>query len=172
MNEITIQKAAPEDAQGIGDVFYKTWLATYPNEEYGVTVDDIEFRFRDRKEKDGSRLATISDNMQFLIAKDGDQIVGVCRIMKKEKQNELIAIYVLPEYQGQGIGKMFWNESLKFFDPKQETVVKVVVYNKKAIEFYKKLGFKETDDIFFDERLTMKSGSTPPEMQMVMPALE
>lgn len=167
---ITIQKAVPEDALGIGEVFYRTWLATYPNKEVGVTVEDIEFKFKDRKNKDGSRYANLPDNVLFLTAKVENSVVGVCRLVKDEKENELKAIYVLPEYQGRGIGKMFWTETLNFFDSTKDTIVKVVTYNKNAIEFYKRLGFKETEKIFYDETFRLQSGIIPPEMEMIIPA--
>lgn len=44
-SRVTITTAKPEDARGIVEVLYKTWLDTYPNEEAGITVDDIEDKF-------------------------------------------------------------------------------------------------------------------------------
>ncbi|MEI6042703.1 MAG: GNAT family N-acetyltransferase [bacterium] len=167
---ITIQKATPVDVLGIGEVFYKTWLATYPNEEIGITTEDVEFRFKDRKNRDGSKFANIPDNELFLVAKEGDGVVGVCDLIKHHEKNELKAIYILPEYQGRGIGKKFWNEALKFFDLKKDTIVNVVTYNNNAIEFYKRLGFEDLGKRFMDEHFRMESGAIPPEMEMVMPA--
>ena len=163
---ITIQKATSKDAQEIGEVFYRTWLATYPNEEIGVTVDDVEFKFKDRKDRDGSKFDNLPENEIFLTAKDGDHVVGVCDVIKHEDKNELKAIYVLPEYQGRGIGRMFWNEALKFFDSKKDIKVEVVTYNTNAVKFYKKLGFQDTGKRFHVERLRMKSGVILPEMEM------
>jgi ribosomal protein S18 acetylase RimI-like enzyme len=167
---ITIQKAVPEDALEIGEVFYKTWLATYPNKEAGVTEGDIEFVFKDRKSGDGSKFANLPENTVYFTAKENDHVVGVCRLIKHEDKNELKAIYVLPEYQGRGVGKMFWNKALKFFDSRKDTIVNVVVYNTNAIEFYKKLGFKDTGKRLLDERFRMQSGAIPPEMEMMIPS--
>lgn len=169
-SSITIQKAIPEDAQGIGEVFYRTWLATYPNEEFGVTTEDIDFIFKDIKKADGSKYESLPDNTVYFTAKEKDYVVGVCKLVKHDDINELKSIYVLLEYQGRGIGKMFWTEALKFFDSTKDTIVKVVTYNKGAIEFYKKLGFKETGKIFYDETFRMQSGVIPPEMEMIIPA--
>jgi ribosomal protein S18 acetylase RimI-like enzyme len=167
---ITIQKAIPEDAQGIGEVYYKTWLATYPNEEYGVTKEDIDFIFKDIKNSDGSKYISLPDNTVYFTAKENGHVVGVCKLVKHDDINELKSIYVLPEQQGKGVGKMFWSEALKFFDSTKDTVVKAVVYNKNAIEFYKKLGFRETGKIFYDETFRMQSGVIPPEIEMIIPA--
>jgi len=169
-SNITIQKAEPGDAQGIGEVFYKTWLTTYPNKEFGVTIEDVNFIFKDIKKADGSKHASLPDNTVYFTAKENGYIIGVCKLIKHEDKNELKAIYVLPEYQGKGIGKMFWAEALNFFDSTKDTVVRVVTYNKNAIEFYKKLGFKDTEKIIYDETFRMQSGAIPPEIEMIIPA--
>lgn len=169
-SNITIQKATPGDALEIGEVFYRTWLATYPNKEHGITIEDIEYVFKDRASRDGSKFANMPDNEVYYTAKDNGHVVGVCRLIKHEDKNELKAIYVLPEYQGRGVGKMFWNEALKFFNSKKDIIVNVVVYNTNAIEFYKKLGFKDTGKRFLDERFRMQSGAIPQEMEMMIPS--
>jgi hypothetical protein len=46
--ELTIARATPDDVLGIQDVTYYGWLATYPNAEHGITVDDIEDWYKDR----------------------------------------------------------------------------------------------------------------------------
>ena len=35
-----IRKTKPEDAKELINLFYLTWLQTYPNEEIGITEDD------------------------------------------------------------------------------------------------------------------------------------
>ncbi|MDP2651961.1 MAG: GNAT family N-acetyltransferase [bacterium] len=168
--EIKIQKAVPEDAAGVGEVLYKTWLATYPNEEYGITVDDIEDRWKDRNKADGSRIRNAPNNELLLVAKDGDKIVGVCRSVIHPDKNNLQAIYVLPGYQGKGIGSMLWEEAYKFFDPAKDITVEVVVYNANAIAFYKKLEFKDTGKRISNDKFKMKSGAILPEMEMAIKA--
>jgi len=177
--KITIKDAVPEDVDGIQDVFYKTWLATYPNKEYGITVDDIEDRYKDRhssekiqKRKDD--LENLPLNEKLLVAKDGGLVIGVCRLIKQDIKNniknKLQAIYVLPEYQGIGLGRKLWEEGKKFFDPQKDTVVEVVIYNKNAIDFYSKLGFQDTGRRFKSEAFKLKSGAVFPEMEMVIKA--
>jgi hypothetical protein len=39
--KVTIERAQPEDAEEIQHVFYKTWLATYPDNVPGVSTDDV-----------------------------------------------------------------------------------------------------------------------------------
>lgn len=172
---IRITTATQEDVQGIQEVLYRTWLATYPNEEFGITVDDIEDRFNDRKREEAlaKRKKYISDppiGDTMLVAKEVHRIVGLCRVIRHEDKNELVAIYVLPELQGRGVGKLLWQQAKKFFDPKKDTIVQVATYNKNAIGFYKKLGFQDTGKRLKDEKFKMKSGSIIPEMEMIIKA--
>ena len=167
---ITIQDAVPGDALGIGEVLYQTWLATYPNHDFGITADDIEDRFKDRKDADGSKIRNKPENERLLTAKDGAKIVGMCRAIREPGRNILRAIYVLPEYQGRGIGTMLWNEAYNFFDPAKDTIIEVVSYNANAIYFYTELGFRDTGERFSREDFRMKSGNSMPEMKMILHA--
>ncbi len=170
---ITITKIDPErDLTQAQEVFYKTWLATYPNVEHGITTADVEEFYKDRHnpEKIQKRiqgLKNLPENMCYLVARDGDRVIGACRATKEKDFNQLKAIYILPEYQGQGIGKMFWQELLKFFDLKNKIIVQVATYNKQAIGFYEKLGFVDNGKRFTEERHKMPvSGAVIPEMEM------
>lgn len=46
-DDIKIVDPVPEDAEGTVNVYYKTWLDTYPNEELGITREDIENSYKD-----------------------------------------------------------------------------------------------------------------------------
>ncbi len=162
----------PNDVPQIIDVYYSAWLETYVNEEIGITRDDIEAFFKDQAEQSEidrrtEHLANLPPNQHLLVAKDGVIVVGVCRIVIREKCNQLQAIYILPEYQRKGIGTMLWNEIKKFFDPTKDTLVQVATYNTTAINFYQKLGFVDTGKRFTEERHRMPiSGVLIPEMEM------
>ncbi len=172
MIEIVFPKI--EDAEAIQTVFYKSWLDTYPNEEVGITVDDVEHWYKDAWEeklnKLQSRINNPSENQSFFIAKEGNEVVGVCRIVKHLDKNQLQAIYVLPEYQRKGVGKMLWDRALEMFDPTKDIIVQVATYNTKAIGFYKKLDFTDTGKRFSDEHFRMKSGAIIPEMELEIKA--
>ena len=173
---IKIQKPTIKDVRKIQKVFYETWLSTYPNKKAGITKEDIEEKFKNRLyrkviQKRSEDISNISKNRLFLIAKISTLIVGVCKITKEKKYNQLEAIYVLPDYQGKGIGSLFWEKIMVFFGTKKDIIVRVAVYNKKAIEFYKKLGFTDTGKRFYEERYRMPiSGKCIPEMEMIIKA--
>ena len=45
---VRILKTRPEDAKQLADVFYYTWLATYPNRKYKILACDITYHYRNR----------------------------------------------------------------------------------------------------------------------------
>lgn len=138
---ITIRESHPEDASGIFDVARETWVATYPNGE--ISKEDIE-EFFDKRfsvEKVRSDIENKPDDIGSWVAEVEDKIVGFCIAMKK---GMIKSIYVKPEYQGKGIGAMMMRVAMRWIGDKEITIP-VAVYNTKAIEFYKKFGFKETE---------------------------
>lgn len=140
----------------------------------GITIADVEEKYKDRFseqaiEKRRKDILNISKNELFLVAKDKDAVIGACRLKKEDEYNELGAIYVLPDYQRNGIGKMFWDRAMEFFDDKKDIIVHVATYNEKAINFYKKMGFVDTGKRFTDEKFRMPiSGFCIPEMEMII----
>jgi ribosomal protein S18 acetylase RimI-like enzyme len=135
---ITYGPAIPEDSPGIGQVLYQAWRAAYVSEEYGITLEKIEESFKgyDSKERIEERAAQI--------AKGGEMVIGICRMLKMERHGELQTLYVLPDYWGKGIGPSLWKLAQPKFDRDKDIYVYVVVYNARAIRFYQKQGFVDT----------------------------
>jgi diamine N-acetyltransferase len=171
--EIKIREATPKDALAIVKVLHQTWLDTYLNEELKITRETIDESYKDSYkleniEKLQERIKNIPNNQKRLVAESHGEIVAVSRGVIENDFNELKTIYVLPNFQGQGIGKKLWNEMLEFFDNSKKIVLSVVTYNKNAIEFYKKLGFVDTGKRFTDDKIAIKRGVNIPEMEMVL----
>jgi ribosomal protein S18 acetylase RimI-like enzyme len=169
--EIIIARATPDDVLGIQDVTYRGWLATYPNAEHGITVDDIEDWYRDRHTEERiaqwrERMANPPDGETTLIAKEGGKIVGALRAIKHADRNQIYAIYVLPEHHGRGIGTAMWQKAQHYLDSNKHSIVEVAIYNTKAIMFYGRLGFTDTGKRMSNPRFKMKSGAVIPEMEM------
>jgi len=170
---ITIGKPTISDINSIQEVLYKTWLFTYPNERIGITREDIEEKFKKRFsnsaiKKRREEILNVSKNKLFLVAKDKGMVVGVCKASRAEKFNQLEAIYLLPDYQGRGIGQRLWEKALEFIGKDRNVIVHVATYNDKAISFYKKLGFIETGKHFCNEKFKMPiSGSYISETELI-----
>ena len=167
-----IRKIKPEDVLALHNVYFLTWLDTYPNKEFNITVEDIVYKYEQRlkpekiAESKEKILQTKENELKLLLEYKGE-VVALCNVVKYQKYNQLQAIYILPKYQGLGMGSSLWQEAEKFLDSNKKTIVHVASYNNKAINFYKKLGFKSTGKIFKDERFTMRNGAVFPELEMI-----
>ena len=100
-----------------------------------------------------------------MLAKIEDKIVGSCVVSIGEETNFLVTIYVLPGYEGRGIGTKMWDVARNFLDKNKDTIVTVAEYTN-AVHFYKKLGFIETGKRIVDDKHKMKSGNIIPELEM------
>lgn len=173
MNNISISKPEPEDAEDILHVLYRTWLDTYPNNEYKITKEDIEDSYRDsflpeNIEKLKNNIRNTSDECKRIIAKADGKVVGTGMMADSSIGLRLKTLYILPEYQGNGIGKRIWDELAKQFNSNKKIYVELAIYNERALNFYKKLGFKDTGRRFVDNDLKIRRGVSIPQMEMVL----
>jgi ribosomal protein S18 acetylase RimI-like enzyme len=85
----------------------------------------------------------------------------IVRFVGVEKTGEIggkiLALHVLPEFQGQGIGSKLFKTALGWLEGIKKITVEVVNYNEPAIEFYKKFGFKEAGEAK-DDPILLPSG--------------
>lgn len=171
----TIKHPTIEDVPDIQEVFYRTWLATYPNEEVGITLADIEEKYKDRYSEEAinkrkNDILHPSPDSFFLVAKEDNLVVGVCRSRKENDYNELTAIYVLPDYQQKGIGRMLWEKTLEFLGDQKDIIVHVAAYNQPAINFYQRIGFVDSGKRMAEKHKMPISGVYIPEIELVIKA--
>jgi len=168
-----IRKVKPEDYLSLHRIYFETWLATYPNEQFNITIEDIKFKFTERLKPEKilerqEKITKIGDKEIMILLEYSNDVIGLCNAVERDEYNQLQAIYVLPQYHGLGFGYALWQEAKKIFNPQKKTIVHVASYNQKAINFYEKLGFKSTGKIFFDEKHKMRNGAMIPELEMIM----
>jgi ribosomal protein S18 acetylase RimI-like enzyme len=170
---IQIHDATPNDADGVRQVQQRTWLATYPNAELGITEEDIEARFHARSEeaikrRQAQQQGINSDPLVHLwVAKEAERIVGFCLAKKEGMQNKIQAIYVLPEYQGTGIGKRLLQTALDWLGSQREIVLNVAAYNHQAINFYRRFGFIPSGRPAHSGVTKLPSGVVIPEIELI-----
>jgi len=166
---IKIFRAIPSDASGIVEVSKITWLATYPNKKLGITVYDLKQKTSIEQEKIKRWRKNIKENKKrrTWVAKDNKKIVGFCGASRENGINEIGAIYLLSQYQGQGIGKKLIKKAFVWLGKRKDITVKVVRYNKQAIDFYKLVGFKKVGNVKKSEWHKLPSGKLLPEVIMV-----
>lgn len=170
---IHIEQAQPEDAEAIFDVQRRTWLATYPNDAFGITYEDI------RKRVEGEHGERVQKNVQrwkksielsggtqaIFVVRENGHVVGFVAPGTWNQQCRVGALYVAPEAQGRGIGAALLAKAIKWHGHDKDIFLRVAPYNQNAINFYRSHGFKETDNPVEDDH-------TPPipEIEMVLSA--
>jgi ribosomal protein S18 acetylase RimI-like enzyme len=148
-HHIEICVGKEEDAEGIVAVHKASWIATYPNKELGITKEEIEARnWNNPKRVESLRSLASSENVyeRLWVAKEYGKVVGYA-VGKIKEDNELSAIYLLPEVQGKGIGTKLMTEFLNWADPKKNCIVEVASYNLGAIGFYRHFGFEGAEPL-------------------------
>lgn len=138
MFDIIIRDAKAEDAVDIGNVRYKSWQETYTgliNQEYLDNMSAQKCVEMVEKCIKTTLVAEVENKIAAYLyyehCKDAEY--GDCAIIS--------AIYVLKEYQKNGVGKMLIDTCIKKLTGYRKLILWVVAGNKNAIEFYKKYGF-------------------------------
>jgi ribosomal protein S18 acetylase RimI-like enzyme len=178
MQPITIREVMPEDAEELARVTEVAWLATYVNEKYGITREDIlaiGFTTPERVTQKRKGLVNLTISRQLTnewVASNGDAVVGFCRAGRAE-ESWIRAIYILPKFQRKGIGKALLETAEKWINEthhgKKPIFLSVAVYNENAIRFYRKHGYKETGRPVSSEVSKLSSGKIIPEIEMAKP---
>jgi ribosomal protein S18 acetylase RimI-like enzyme len=144
---VEICDAAVDDAPEIQSVHLQTWLSTYPNAEYDITKKDVldlnitgELRTHLRREY----IREVGGHT--FVAKADGRIVGFCSLKRESKCNDIHSLYVLQEYQGQGIGKALLKAAIEWFGNTNSVYLCVAIYNYPAQDFYLSQGFRFTGE--------------------------
>lgn len=148
MNDIVIRKATLDDLETIQQLNYKLFVLESNNFDDTLIVD---WSLSD----DGKEyfISSINDDIT-LVAVVNNKIVGyIIGSLDTEgsynsiKQAELNNMYVLEEYRSIGVGGKLFDELKRLFIENGMQEVKVVANckNVKAVNFYKKNGFSESE---------------------------
>jgi ribosomal protein S18 acetylase RimI-like enzyme len=172
VSTIEIRNATAADAEGILDVRYQTYIETYPNKEHGITRADIEVYLSRRSQDESVAIQhklLRNPDLLSLVALDGASIVAWALFAKDSNRNRLSAVYVLPDYQNQGVGTQMLKRGLAWLGDEKDIWLGVAKYNEQAIRAYEKLGFKRGKDIT-DDLFELSGGAIIPEIEMIKKA--
>lgn len=177
---LEVEPAKPEDAAEVFDVQRRTWLDTYPNEEAGITYEDIRLRLEgengelipQKVERWKQGIESTGEKRATFVVRDEGMVVGFAAPGIMNGQRRIGAIYVLPKVQGRGIGGKLLEKSIEWHGRSEDIFLHVAKYNHNAIDFYKRHGFEQTDTEIADEP-ALQRGYTPiPEIEMVLKATQ
>ena len=147
--QLNIREALPDDAPTARAMQAESWLATYPNDEAGVTyewVKNLTDSWLTTEKLDRSRQIftdVINDpTVFFRLAESEGKVVGFVHVATNDDgTKELEAIYTSPETFGSGLGQRLMNVASEWIGD-IDTTLKVAKYNARAIRFYEKNGFR------------------------------
>lgn len=140
---IVISEAKPADFSIIREIAYTTWPVAYGSFISKTQLDYMLEKFYSD--------ATLTENFtyknhHFLLAKENQSCLGFASYEPDylgEKIVRLHKIYLLPEAQGKGVGKLLISEIEKIANQLNHHGISLNVnrYNK-AFDFYTKIGFE------------------------------
>lgn len=176
---VVVEAARPEDAVSIVDIQRRTWYATYPNKQFGITVADLREQLEGadgelvakRVERWRQWIETGSDMRAIYMARLNGKTVGYATPAIVVGQRQVAALYILPEAQGYGLGGKLLKKTIAWHRqqaPDEPIFLHVVSYNHHAIGFYEHHGFEETGNVIADDIAKLPSGAVMPETEMCL----
>ena len=143
---IKIEVPGSGDAEGIAAVLVETRLNAYRSDELDITEEDLSARFGgvDETVVVVRRWLNDGEKRRLWVVRDGPAVVGMCVAYHDENGGHVGAVYVLPLYQGRGIGKQLMQAALEWLGDAEDIALWAATYVPKPIEFYRRLGFIES----------------------------
>ncbi|MDI5897687.1 GNAT family N-acetyltransferase [Flavobacterium yafengii] len=152
---LLLAEAAIEDFKTIREIAYKSWPSTYGSILSKEQIDYMLDLFYSEE--------TLLENLnekghRFLLVNEGEVCLGFASYEHNylnQKCTRLHKIYLLPEAQGKGAGKLLIAAVENLAKENQSTTISLNV-NKfnKAISFYKKIGF----EVVSEEEILLEHG--------------
>ena len=139
MSIIIKKMETEEEIRGKAFVHWRSW-----QEAYSGIVDQ---RFLEELTLKKCESIAFRWTENIIIAKDGERVIGFVGYGKYRdgelgSAGEIIAIYVLSEYYGRGIGYQLMQTALAQLQDYPQVAVWVLKENERAIRFYERCGFR------------------------------
>jgi GNAT superfamily N-acetyltransferase len=145
MNEVLIRPAAIADAEGIARVHVNAWKETYRGFMPDSVLDTLSI---ERRTDQWKTILANPDDVYHLafVAERSTDVIGFANYGREregdpEYQGELYSIYLLKEFQGQGIGRSLLQKTVEgLLTLEIESMLVWVLADNPYREFYKRLG--------------------------------
>ena len=144
---IKIRRIKPDEATAAKRVIYRVAHIVFNDSgslEESITYHESRSELKDM---DDIQRNYFDNGGIFLVMTDDDQLIGTGAVRKLEdKICELKRLWLLTEYHSRGLGYRMMQELLLFAREKGYERIRLEtdpVYQKRAVEFYKRLGFYE-----------------------------
>lgn len=151
----------PAEIEGKGYVHWKAWQEAYT----GLVSQD----FLDNSQTLEKSVRQAYDRPEnTLVARDGERVIGFVtygpyRWEDLPETGEVMALYVLKEYYGQGAGQALMEKALEALSGYGRVALWVLKGNERAIRFYEKCGFR-----FDGTENTLTLGQPVADLRMIL----
>jgi ribosomal protein S18 acetylase RimI-like enzyme len=137
-----VRTASERDLEAVRELLVETWHATY-DPIYGA--ERVTAITNDWHSMPSLKRRLTRPNSEFLVAADGEAVAGMAFAAASPdgKTVMLHQLYVLPRFQGHGVGGLLLDEILNCFPEAELVRLEVEGANSRAIAFYKAFGFAE-----------------------------
>jgi len=141
---MNIRGATKNDSKHLSVLAIATWVDTYADE--GVNDVFAEYalcRFTPEK------MNELIDNSYVVVAETDFGLVGYAVVSGSDDgKREIETIYILPKYQGKGIGQKLMDSIISKIEG--DLWLKCADYNPRALNFYRRYGFIEKGETWFE----------------------
>lgn len=138
-----VRNATTKDLKQYTDLLQQTYEIAYTNEAIGLTSDLFSkeiFASKESQDYLKSHLEETDTQKTWLTFNSNKLIGSITCIINNNTEAELTGFYVLPRYQGQGLGKKMYELALEFAG-NRDMLLDVYCHNTTTIEMYKKWGW-------------------------------
>lgn len=141
---ISIEHANAKDVLEIKQVLSETWRATYNSFLSQATINKVTSVWHN---PDQLAAEIQNPNIYFGVAKSRDgAIIGLTTVRKISDDTVVLSrLYILPQYQRQGIGRQLLQAGITAFSTIRTIRLEVEENNQSAYTFYHNHGFRETE---------------------------
>lgn len=144
-----IRNANPDDLKVISDIAHRTWPVSYRNM---ISQQQIDYMLGMMYSSESLRKQSIDDGHEFFILSTDGKDVGFASISSETNLRcRLQKLYVLPETQGTGAGKLLLQHVETTLKNRGIEILELTVNkNNPALNFYKKMNFAISNSFVLD----------------------
>jgi len=144
---MTIRPWTTQDIPAIQNVLLTTWRSTYGS---FIPLEDIDWYFTANYDANAFEKLLAASDVDGFVAEESGQIVGFARTLFDEGKGRFYvsSMYVLPEFQGRGIGHGLLKAAEKCALKRgaDRIWLGVMSQNRPALEWYRRIGFTFVED--------------------------
>lgn len=150
MDKLIIRKCEEKDLPDIAEIHIQTWRKAYRGIVDDVILDNLN---TERSFQNFNRVLNDPDEF-FYVAEYADKTVGFMTFSLKSRSDvffcfaEISCIYILPDFQGKGIGKRLMSHAFKVI--RDNGISKIMLWALK--DNYQKLFYQSCGGKIFSEK--------------------